>query len=1317
MRERQQIAIIGMSGVFPQAEDLRQFYLNLCGSINSIQGMPQERRASSGFAEGKEYIQCGYMNRIDEFDHQFFNISRREAEQMEPQQRWALQLACAAIENAGYSLKQLRGTRTSVSLSALENSYSALLGAERDGLTLIGNITASVAGKVSYYLDLRGPAVMIDTSCSSSLVAIHDACSKLILGEADYAIAGGLNLYVFFPEQEHFSDPLGIAAPDGRSKTFDADADGTGIGEGAGILLLKPLEDALRDRDHIHAVIRASAINQDGGRSNGLAAPSPLAQTEVILDAWRKAGIDPDSLTFIEAHGTGTYLGDPIEVQGLTDAFRQFTDRRRFCAVSSVKTNIGHLGFAAGVSGLMKATLALKHRKLFPSLNFKRPNPHIDFENSPLFVNTELRDWDSANGSRRAAVSSFGITGTNAHVVLEEAPEQVGSGKTDEGRDLLVTLSAKTPQALREYARQIAGFVSETDESLADISFVLNAGRDDYDHRFACVVDDKRQLADALLKVASGDDAKIASASQSKGSTRLIFLCSGDVQVRSEVSAELSGRFVVFKRAWDDCRAILGESGINATTEPFVFQYALSCLWRSLGVRPTYMLGTGVGNFVVAVETGRMNLDEALAKAVSAPRSSFFSFEKLKSGLDEILSDGFPVFLEMGHDGVLSRAVRSFAGAQHTLSVMASYGSGAVDLLETLASLYVAKVPVDWEEFYRDEECRRVEVPTYPFEKTRCWVDAPVPEQQPRVKTIEPEAPTAPAPLASALDDASATETERKLAAIWTDILKLETLAREDDYFDIGGNSLSGTQIVNRIEHEFGVRIEFEDIYDYPTLKQMAAHVDELRASLVEDEGEATAAPAPAKAASVTRAPESQKTALSYAQERLFHLYQLEPASPFYNMPGAIRLEGKLDVAALERSLNEILRRHEVLRTTYTVQDGEAWQVRADAHRLSLPVIDLSELAERETEALSLITAESARPFDLLREIPLRARLVRLSEDIHILLLTMHHIASDSWSVGIFFEELAECYEALSKGSEPRLPELAIQYADYACWQREWLQGSTLQEKLDYWKRQLGGAPSLLAMPYDRPRPAVQTFRGASLTLRLPADLTAALNELSRGEDVTLFMTLLAAFNTLLYRYSGQEDISVGSPVANRTRVETEKLIGFFANTLVLRCRLSGAYSFRRLVREVRDVTLKAYTHQDLPFEKLVQELSPERNPSYTPLFQVAFALQNVPLRDLRLPGLALHYLETESTTAKFDLTLSLTAEESHITGIMEYNTDLFDEATVAAMLRSYTTLLESVVQDPDQPLSTIPLLSEAERHEMLFAWNDQAASDAYEFN
>lgn len=1323
MYEQQDIAIIGMSGVFPEADDLAQFYTNLCRGVDSVRPMPERRRRSNGFDAAKDYILCGYLDRIDEFDHQFFNISKREAEQMDPQQRFALELTCAAIENAGYGLRQLRASKTSVSLSALQNSYSDLLEPYGDGPALIGNLTASVAGKVSYYLNLHGPAMMIDTSCSSSLVAVHDACSKLLLGEADYAIAGGINLYVFFPEQSEFSDPLGIAAPDGKSKTFDARADGTGIGEGAGVVLLKPLRRALEDRDHIHAVIKASGVNQDGGRSNGVAAPSPVAQTELIVETWKKAGVHPDTLTYIEAHGTGTHLGDPIEIQALSDAFRQFTPRRQFCAISSVKTNIGHLGFAAGISGLIKSVLALKHRQQFPSLHFNEPNPHIDFATAPLYVNTELRGWETGPAPRRAAVSSFGISGTNAHVLMEETPARRnggGDGAAAAGEGTyLVTLSAKTIATLREYAGRVTRFLDENDAALADVSFVLNAGRDDYAYRFGCVVGNRGQLSEILSRIAEGA-GELPENSADRAASRVIFLCSGDLKVRSEIVDNLCRQFAVFGKAWEECRRLPGGREVRAGAEIFAFQYALARLWRSFGVASSHILGTGAGNFVVAVETGRMQLEEAVAKASAfAETTSPFKFDKFKNALDKILEEESPIFLELGREGILSRSVRDIGDAHHHVSVMASYGDtgGRADVLGVLAKLYTVGVAIDWNKFYDGQQPHRIELPTYPFEKTSCWVGTPRLEGARRnvAESIKVEPATAVPP--AALTDELATGTERTLAAVWADILKVDTLQRDDDYFDLGGNSLSGTQLITRIEKQLGVKIEFEAIYDYPTLTQLAGHIDQLRA---------TAAPEIASAAEATTAPMPRVSragplALSFAQERLFHLYQLEPDSPFYNMPGAIRLKGRLRFASLEQSLNEILLRHEALRTTYMIRDGEPSQVvvAASSFRFTLTVVDLTShgAAEREAEALRLVSAETMRPFDLLRRIPLRATLLRLSDEEHILLLTLHHICADGWSIGIFFEELAELYAALVNEDAPRLPPLPVQYVDYAYWQRGWLRGQVWEEQLAYWRRQLHGAPPLIALPCDHPRPPVQSFRGALKHFALPAGLAESLKAFGRQEGATLFMTLLAAYNTLLSRYTGQEDICVGSPIANRPRLEIEKLIGFFANTLVLRTDLSGGPSFRQLVRRVRDTTLGAYAHQDVPFEKLVQVLAPQRSMAYTPLFQVAFALQNAPRRELELPGLTLSYLETESVSAKFDLMLSLTEDKHGLAGILEYNTDLFDATTVERLLGSFRTLLESVAADPDQPLQVIPLLSEAEQHELLVMWNDRAEQDAYDLN
>jgi len=451
---------------------------------------------------------------------------------------------------------------------------------------------------------------------------------------------------------------------------------------------------------------------------------------------------------------------------------------------------------------------------------------------------------------------------------------------------------------------------------------------------------------------------------------------------------------------------------------------------------------------------------------------------------------------------------------------------------------------------------------------------------------------------------------------------------------------------------------------------------------------------------------------LSFAQRRLWFLDQLEPNSPLYNIASAVRLTGALNVTALEQSLNQIVRRHESLRTTFVAKDGHPVQVIAPELTVPLPVVDLHSLseAEREAEALQLAIEEAQRPFDLAKGPLLRTTLLRLDEEDHILLLTMHHIISDGWSMGVFVREMGALYEALSQGRPSPLPELPIQYVDFAQWQRKWLQGEELERQLAYWKEQLAGLPPLLELPTDRPRPAVQRYQGAHHSFALSKSLSQALESLSQEEGATLFMTLLAAFQTLLYRYTGQEDICVGTPIANRTRAEIEGLIGFFVNTLVLRTDLSGDPSFRELLRRVREVALGAYAHQDLPFEMLVDELQPARDMSHSPLFQVMFVLQNAPVQALELSELTLSPVETENGIAKFDLTLMMEERPEGLQGTVEYNTDLFDAATIERMVGHFQTLLEGIVADPDRPISTLPLLTTAEREQLLVGWNDTEA-------
>ena len=452
-----------------------------------------------------------------------------------------------------------------------------------------------------------------------------------------------------------------------------------------------------------------------------------------------------------------------------------------------------------------------------------------------------------------------------------------------------------------------------------------------------------------------------------------------------------------------------------------------------------------------------------------------------------------------------------------------------------------------------------------------------------------------------------------------------------------------------------------------------------------------------------------QSSPLSSAQQRLWFLDQLESNSPLYNLPSVARLSGALDVAALEKSLNTILARHESLRTRFISREGEPAQVIDEDVNLELRQQDLTHMdeAEREAEMQRLVREEVTRPFNLSTDRLLRATLLRLKADEHVLVLNMHHIISDEWSVGVLFRELSALYRGFVEGKPATVPELPIQYSDYALWQREWVQSEGFQKQLRFWKEQLSGNPPPVELPTDHPRRAKSISRGAGQWRRLRPELTEELKQLAGRERATLFMVLLAAFKALLWRYTRQEDIIVGSPMAGRTRMETEGLIGFFVNAMPLRTRITGTPTFRELLAQVREVALGAYSNQDLPFEKLVAELHPDRELDHMPYMRVMFMFQNLLPDAVHLPGLEVQFIGMGTDTAKFDLTLGVHETGEGLVVGTEYDADLFDGPTIARLLEHYEILLQGIVAQPTRRLSELPLLSEAERHQLLVEWNN----------
>jgi amino acid adenylation domain-containing protein len=519
------------------------------------------------------------------------------------------------------------------------------------------------------------------------------------------------------------------------------------------------------------------------------------------------------------------------------------------------------------------------------------------------------------------------------------------------------------------------------------------------------------------------------------------------------------------------------------------------------------------------------------------------------------------------------------------------------------------------------------------------------------------------------------TPVEEMLAGLWVEILGLDRAGVYDNFFELGGHSLLATRLMSRIRQVFEVELPLRQVFGASTIAELAENIETaLR------EGQRFSAP---RISPVSR---DQQLPLSFAQERLWFLDHLQPDSGFYNCPAAVRIGGSLNVAGLESALGEVVRRHEVLRTTFQTVNGRPVQVIGPAQPTGLTLVDLEALTgtEREAKAARLAAEEARRPFDLSRGPLLRAALVRLGREDHLLLFTMHHIVSDGWSRGILVREVASLYDAFSGGTASPLADPAVQYADFAAWQRRYMRDEIYEQHLSYWKKQFDGAPPVLKLPADRPRASMQTSRGESQSLSLSENLAQDLKSLSRREGTTLFMTLLAGFMTLLYRYSGQEDVTVGTAVANRNRSETEDLIGFFVNMLAMRGDLSGNPTFIELLGRVREVTLGAYTHQDLPFEKIVEHLQLKRDASHHPLFQVVFALNNTPQSALELQGLKLSMGGGEVGTARFDMTLNMVEMPGELSGVLDYNADLFDAETISRLLDHYRILLEGIVAHPD---------------------------------
>lgn len=1241
----QPAAIVGMACLFPDARGPEAFHRNLASGRDSVRRPSRRRLTLSGLDATADCQVMALIDRIDHFDHEFFHVSPAEAERMDPHHRLCLELVCQAIENSGRSLASMRGTRTPLLLSAPRSDYQRLWQV-RDVVTLLGTSASGMVGRIAHLLDLRGPALVVESGCSSSLVALSYAIKSLQAGDADVAIAGGLSLHPVLTDRDPDEPFAEVMASGGRCRAFDADADGTADGEGGAVLVLRTLARALADGDHVHAVIRSVAIGHNGASSNGLAAPSVPAQVELLEEAWRAAGVDPASVGYVEAHGSGTRLGDLIELEALRRAFAGRVPPSAV-PIGSVKTNIGHLDHAAGMAGLVKVVLGLQHGALYPSLHFRRPSPEADLVTSPVRVGTAAEPWPAPDGGpRRAGLSAFSLTGTNAHVVLEEAPCRTSIRPAGGALPDVATVSAASWLALERLCRLLLEDVDARPEGeAADVVRVLNEGRDDHACRLAFPV---RAAADLAGGLRAGLRA---------------------LERREERARPPSRRLAL---------VFAGEGATGASGPALVAaQHAAWRRFAGAGLRPALTLGTGTGWLTARVALGELDLDAALRLAAGEPEAA--PPPDFATIAEPLAGEGPLVFCEVGA-GRLAEPLARACGERHRWATLAE---DAGDLLDCTARLYEAGVDIDWPARYAGRPRRAVVLPTYPFEPSRVW--AP-PAAGPAVE----RAPAAPAPGTPA----SHADVERAMRDIWLDVLRVPEVEANSDYFGLGGNSVLGLQVLYELRRRFGVALTLPDLYEHPTVDRLAARVRSLAGTGAAD----------LDADAIRPAAHEDGIPLSFGQESLWFLDRLQPGAPTYNIPVDVRLRGSLDPAILLRALRGLAERHNVLRSHYAAGGDRLTVVIDPPDVVRLALDDVSSVegdAERWAAAARIAREEAVRPFDLAAGPLFRARLIRLAADDHVLVMTAHHSVDDGWSPALIRRDLWELYAADAEGRAPALPPLPIRYGDFAAWERRHVGSERLASELAWWGRRLAGCPPI-RLPTDRPRPHQLSGRGDHHHFTVPADVMDAVRALSRRERVSLFTTMMAAFQALLHRHSDQDDIAVGITTAGRSRGETTDLIGYFNNAVVLRTSLGGDPTFRELLQRVRTVVVESLEHE-VPFSLVVASLQPRRDPSRHPVFQVGYTHQDLPATPSGpvAPGLSIDTTQwplltgIPPGTAKWDLDLGVfdVVGMSELPAVLEYSTDLFDEATIRRMADQLVVLLAGAAEHPDRRVSELPLL------------------------
>lgn len=1265
------IAIIGMAGRFPEADSLDMFWENLAMGRDSVRPFPEERveelKEIAGAIPQVNFIHEGYLNQIFQFEPEIFGINHEESRYMDPQQRILLELVEEAIADAGYTPDQLNRWEVGIFVTEGENMYTRNF--RGSFMSFVNGLTSVSAGRIAYTYNFTGPAYIIGSACSSTLVALHTACESLRSGECECAVSGGVRLDLFPSDQSQISE-LPILSPDQKARAFDKAANGTVVGEGGAVLILKPLKKAMEAGDPIHAIIKGGAINSDGNRSSSLNAPSEEGQADVILKAVRQAGIDPVSISYLETHGTGTKIGDPIEIAGLTTALRQLGYPYQSVPIGSLKTNIGHLDTAAGIASVVKTVLALKRRQIPPSLHFTEPNPFIDFEKSPVYVNTRLSQWES-DTVRRAGITSLGLIGTNAHVILEEAPQVEPSPEWLN----VVTLSARTEYSLRRTAARLADYLgSHRGLSITDIAYTLNTGRREYRYALALTASSSQELA---RKLSAGDyhtctrdlgETYYESAGgrvEARGGVQRktlssIFIYPGYSEENAATLAALAMEEPLKGYVEELCQTIPAGVWNDRRVQHIIYLHAFTQLLEDHGIRLGAALGFGLGEIAADLVLGNTTLQEGITQAQNYNQvMDPIMEERMGQLVHSILSEGYNSFILVAVTSPLKEIFARVAGDQASIySFLPLRGEFQWMIMELL----LQGIQIDWERGYRKKTRCRIHLPGYVFDRKRYHLKL---NAVPRAQI----AAAGQQQRKEAEQNLTSGQIDRQLRIFLEELEPGSSFQLHKDFEELGMDSVSIMHFAGKIRQEFGIQVPFTLFFSELNIGQI---LEELQGRILQNN---TAA-----GFTIEKQPADTYLPMAPAQRVLYKMNQLNPWNG--HVARAWKVEGELDRDKLEQVFRTIVERHEALRTSFEMVGGKAVQKVHSHVDFSIRHLKVSPMLVKKK------IHQQVKPFDLQKPPLLRVTLVESGKE-NYLLYELPYIITDATALHVFVEEFFTLYE----GGE--LPELTIHQKDYVLWREKQLETEEVQAKGRYWKELFRDGIHEINLPADQPRPEIFDGSGDRLEHWIPKPVTDRLNQLAQQQNATMNMVLLAAYNILLTKYTGINDVTVGTLVGGRTQSELQGLIGHFAFKLALRNRPTDTKSFFQFLNEVKENALKAFENQEYPIEVLMDELKMRRGPDRGPWFDCTFTYQNAKGQNRGgLPDNSLqvtpHPLEFWSVVEDFIIILMET--DGGILMDLRYSTQLFKKSTIERFRDDYVSILESILENPSVTIGEVVL-------------------------